>query len=47
MAEQCEDVRGVRKDLLEGLEKKYRTIKTETMAVIGNQFEIGWDEARD
>lgn len=32
---------------MQGLEKKYRTIKTETMAALGSQFESGWDEARD
>lgn len=47
VAEQSEEIRTIRKDLIESIEKKYKTIKMDTMAVLGSQFETGWDETRD
>lgn len=32
--------------MVDSIEKKYKTIKTETMTVLGNHFESGWEEVR-
>ena len=37
----------IRKDLVDSIEKKYKTIKNETMIVLGNHFESGWEEAKE
>lgn len=44
--EQLEEIRSIRRELVESMEKKYKTIKSETMAVLGSEFENGWEEAR-
>lgn len=38
VGEQSEEIRAIRKDLIESIEKKYKTIKMDTMAVLGSQF---------
>ena len=41
-----EEIKILRKDLIDSIEKKYKTIKNETMIVLGNHFESGWEEAK-
>jgi hypothetical protein len=45
--EQAEEIKLLRKDLIDSIEKKYKTIKNETMTVLGNHFESGWEEAKE
>jgi hypothetical protein len=47
VVEQTEEIRAIRKELIEAIEKKYKAVKLETMAALESQFESGWDEARD
>ena len=45
--DQIEQIKSIRKELIEIIEKKYRAIKTETMAILGSQFENEIQESRE
>lgn len=45
--DQIEQIKSIRKELIESIEKKYRAIKTETMAILGSQFENEIQESRE